>query len=899
MRGRAAVPFLLVSLFLAFPIHPQCSWAPRTSMPFRASVLDVAVDGADLWVATSYGVQLLDRTVDPPALAAWLAIPGTTRVARPHNGLLYAGSGSKIVIVRKNGRALEIVRSVDAGGNVNDLHFAGSYLFAATSNGLAHFDILEPANPVRTSVSTLPTSNANVTSLAAGGNTLYAADGDSTVHAFTLVSPALPQHVNAIESLPAANSVNVTNGRLYISDGLSTEVFSGTVKESTQPYGASAFGTLASEIHFVAGRDRTLRAVDFSLATRPAGLFEDVLPISGGNVNRISAIAIASNRAYVAAGDIGLVTYDLTGFTSPYPLHIQPTGGTTSTLLMNRVYGTNAMPAGGITEYELAGDGSLNARRTWAAEARHSILDGNGLLLTANGTSAFLWDVVPSTPQNITTAEFDFPVRAAALMHTALGFVLLEDETLWRVNFVPGGTSTKTKLTGSAMRLVRNGGALATVTVDPESGNTTLRYFATGDLALAPTRVVEIPGAANGTLALGPGRAAITTFRGINVVDLASGNVSVLKDSLISIAPALRIEGNRLLALTSDQLAVWDLATGTRLRSFIGAGGTQLHVSGTTATIASATGITTVAYESRSGLPGRLDTANPNRFHTRVVAGGGRAYLFGRDGVDIYDTQRGATPHFITRIRPAGLLDAATTGGALFTLASNGIVAKWSRDGALLAQATITEGNDAQMLNIAAAGNAVWVAISKGCLTGACEKKTLIFDPASLVNTASLGGGMIDVATSGTRAYALFRLPNEMRVYNLADPLRPSQVIAAASPAGAVSLAYANGALHVLADKVYSFHETTLTASGEQLSSATPNDAQRLRIDGNCVVVSGRGASPELFTLPAWAGAPSGETPSTVRSIAVDGGRLFVLTDHSLEMWSELTGTTPKKRAVR
>jgi selenophosphate synthetase-related protein len=105
--------------------------------------------------------------------------------------------------------------------------------------------------------------------------------------------------------------------------------------------------------------------------------------------------------------------------------------------------------------------------------------------------------------------------------------------------------------------------------------------------------------------------------------------------------------------------------------------------------------------------------------------------------------------------------------------------------------------------------------------------------------------------------------------------------------------------LHVLADKVYAFNEATLTAGGEQLAAATPNDAQRIRIDGNCVVVSGRGSSPELFTLPSWSSAASSETPSTVRAIAVDGGKLFVLTDHSLEMWSELSGSTPKKRAVR
>lgn len=866
-------------------------------MPFRASALDVAADGNDLWVATGYGLQLLDRTVDPPALVASLAIPGTTRVARPHNGLVYAGSGTKIVVVRKNGRALEIVRSVETGGNVNDLHITGAYLFAATSNGLAHFDIIDPAQPVRTSV-TLTTSNNNVTSLAASGNTLYAADGDNTVHAFTIATPALPQHTNAIESLPGSNSVHTTATRLLISDGISTEIFTGTTKETTQPYGVSAFGTLAGEIHFVAGRDRTLRVIDIALGARPTGLFEDVLPISGGNVNRISAIAVANNRAYVAAGDMGLLTYDLTNFTAPYPLHIQSNAGTTSTFVMNRVYGTNGMPAGGITEYELAGDGSLNPRRVWASDAKHTLLDGNGLLLSANGTSIILWDVAPSTPQNLATAEFDLPVRAAALMHTALAFVLLEDETLWRVNLVPGGTSTKTKLTGNAARLVRNGTALATVSVDAESGNTTLRYWAAGDLAATPTRLVEIPGAANGTLALGASRAAITTFRGINVVDLATGNVSVLADSLISISPSLRIEGTRLLALTSDQLAVWDLATGARLRSFAGAGGTSLHVSGATAAIGSNTGITTVAYDSRNGLPSRFEAANPNRFHTRIAAAGGRAYLFSRDGVDLYDTQRGRIPHFITRINPPGLLDATATSDALFTLSSNGTVAKWSRNGAALGSVVINEGNDTQMLAITTAGNAVWVAISKGCLTGACERKTIVLDPSSLAQTSSLAGGVIDVVTSGTRAYALFRVPNEMRVLNIADPLRPSQIVGAASPNGATSLAFANGTLHVLADKVHSFSESTLTASGTQLSAAAPNDAHRIRLDGNCVVVA-RGASPEFLALPSWSTVAAAETPSPTRAIAIDNGRLFVLTDHSLEMWSELTGSTPKKRATR
>jgi hypothetical protein len=570
----------------------------------------------------------------------------------------------------------------------------------------------------------------------------------------------------------------------------------------------------------------------------------------------------------------------------------------TSTLMMNRVYATGAMPAGGITEYELAGDGSLNARRSWAAEAKHTLLDGNnGLLLTANGTSALLWDLAPTTPTNISTAEFDTPVRNAVLMHAALAYVLLEDETLWRVNFA-SGTSTKTRITGAGARLVRSGNSVAVAQVT-ESGNTELRYYAGGDPATGPTRTATVLGAVNGTVALSVSRAAFTTYLGINVVDLATGAVSTLPDSLVTISPPLRIEGARLLALAPDALSVWDLITGKRVRTFTVADGTALHSAGTTAAVATSSGIASIAYESTSALPKRFETGNPNRFHTKVVAGAGRAYLFSRDGIDIYDTTHGAGPRYVTRIRPISLLDATIAGTTLVTLAANGVVTAWSRDGALLRQTQINEGNDAQMLNIVAAGNAAWVGLSRGCLSGGCEKKTLVFDPATLSISATLTGGVIDAVTSGTRAYALFRLPNQVRVYNIADPFHPSPVIAADSPASGVSVAYSPSTVHVLGDKLYSFAEATLTPAGDRLTAATPNDAQRVRIDGNCGVITGRALNPELYALPDWSGAPGFDVPSTVRSAALDGARLFILTDHSLEVWSDLQGQPTKRRAVR
>src|SRR5207253_10098642 len=123
MRGRVAVPLLSLSLLLLLPARAfaACNYSPVYSAPYRGSVLDLAIDGTNLWTATSYGVSLYDRSTDPPALVASIAIPGITRVVRAANGLLYAGSGSKITILQRNGSSLAIASQVDAGATVNDL----------------------------------------------------------------------------------------------------------------------------------------------------------------------------------------------------------------------------------------------------------------------------------------------------------------------------------------------------------------------------------------------------------------------------------------------------------------------------------------------------------------------------------------------------------------------------------------------------------------------------------------------------------------------------------------------------------------------------------------------------------------------------------------------------------
>src|SRR3954451_890441 len=267
MLGRVAVAvsFILITA-TAFP---QCNLTQVASIPFRASYLDVAIDGNDLWTATSYGISLYDRAADPPSLIASLQLPGVTRVVRVANGIAYAGSGSTLFVVRKNGRALQLVRGIDAGATINDLLLTPLDLYVATSSGLSQWDLLDPANPSKTAA-TLITSRPNVQSLAASTATLFAADGDSSVESFNISVPSIPNGAGAVASLAGANAVAVNSGRLYVSDGQQTDVFTNidsggnAAKLATESFGGAAITGINSSTIFAAGADRQGAAVPFS-----------------------------------------------------------------------------------------------------------------------------------------------------------------------------------------------------------------------------------------------------------------------------------------------------------------------------------------------------------------------------------------------------------------------------------------------------------------------------------------------------------------------------------------------------------------------------------------------------------------------------------------------------------
>ena len=907
-------------LLFAAAAFPQCNLTPVASAQFRSSIFDLAVDGNDLWAATGYGVTLYDRSVDPPVIVGSLAVPGTTRVVRTANGLAYAGSGTFLVAIRKSSRALVIAGIVDTGATVNDLVVRTNDLFVATSNGIAQFDLLNPNVPVRTPA-VFVTSGSNVTSLSlSGSSTLYAADGDASVEVFDVSISTLPQRVGSFNSLPRSTSVHANGGRVYVSDGQSTDVFVGAGISLTPAAAAPlAFGSISlsqfsTGAIFAAGSDRRLRAFDVTTAGSPIEVFRSDLSPAGGTVNRITSMVVAGGRLYVGAGDIGLLTYDIGAFAQPFPLRAYSGPATTSVLtLANKVYFSRS--SGGISEFTQSANGSLTQARSWDGGRVDVIQDGSaetGLLLTSSGSSATLWTLTSTIPTAIATTTFRAAVTSAALIGTT-GYALLADRSLWSADFsqtqpVPQAIAINAKPTF----LARSGSSLVLADLR-DDGTTALFFFATPDFSATPAPI-SVPGLATSGVTLSGKTAAVWTFRGLTLADFGAGSSTLLPQSNAFGAKALSLNGTTLVEVTDSALIAWDTAGRRIANQFTlpsAPVGVNISPSGTVANLATTDGVTSVPLAGSTKMPSLLGTANPNAYYKEVTAAAGHVDLVDSRGVDIFTSSL----HFVGSVRTPGFIDAVAADRGLYTISSNLLVSAYSPDGAFQSSITISEGSDALPLSITTSNGAVWVSIRRGCPAN-CENKTLVFDArsGSLTQTDSFSGDVRDVVTRGTSAYVLTEITKEIRLFDVSDPYHPKQLVSRSSVGegvhAPVSIAAAGGTVYVIGDRLYAYAEKDLAKGLEQLVTY-PNDSstgvtyidQHLRIDGGCATLTGRGFSPQLFTVgspAAWTAAPSFPVPSPARSLASVAGTIYVLTDHSLEVWSAQPLTAPgRRRATR
>ncbi|HKS23502.1 MAG TPA: hypothetical protein VJZ76_11935 [Thermoanaerobaculia bacterium] len=890
----------MLPLLVVPPLLPQCTIAPIFSAQLRSTFNDLAVDGNDLWTATGYGVALYDRRDDPPSLVASLALPGNTRVVRVANGVAYVGTGNAIAVVQKNGRALTLVRTTNAGAQVNDLAVTASAVYAATANGLAQFDLFDWSRRA------LPTSGSNVTSLALLGSTLYAADNDSSVEVISVDIPSLPQSLGTFPSLPRVTSVKANNGKLYTSDGRQSEVFGGAgasmTRLSAAPFGIASLAPVGGDVFFAGASDRNLSALDFTTPATPIQLWSDAAVPSLGTVNRIQAMATAPNRLYVAAGDAGLLAYDTSGFAQPFPLHGYATGGIASVLsLGDKLYVPRS--GGGVTEFVQSTTGALTQARSWDNHNDVVFDGGNNFLLTGSDKSLTLWTLVSTTPQPVTTATFRANV-VDAVLRGLVAYAVLADGTLWTadmtaVNPPPQQVALAVKPTSIA----RSGNNLAVIEPRPDDGLTFVLFAANADFANAT--ITGVGGVATAPVALDDTTVAIYTFAGVNLIHFPSPSVTIVPQSTVGIARALALSGSTLLVLTDSSLSVFNAQKLTKQYAIPSSPAAMSWLASTgpnVVDIATETGITTINLSAATKLPALIPFTNASAFYKKVVAAGDRFALFDSRGVDVWTP---ALQH-TGAVRAAGIVDIALSPTALYALFSNRTIARYSPDAVPLSQTSINDAPDSTPLAIFAVGNAVWVSISKGCTSGGCTKSTLIYD-AALSQTATLGGGVVDVTVDGNRAYAIVDAPSEIRAYDITDAAHPTMTASRPSEGAPspVSIGATSGTVYVLGEKLYTYNGA-LTKLAEPLGSYASAAGvtfvdQRVRTANGCGVVSGRATDATLYALPAFtANATQFPSPSTVRSLAQLGSTFYLLTDHSLEVWSSAPmPPLPRKRPTR
>lgn len=912
--------FVLFSLFSS-SLGAVCDYVPFHSRPYRGSALDVAIDGTDLWVATSYGVMLYDASPNPPIPRGGIALPGTTNRVRVGAGVVYAASGTSIYVIRKDGRSLRNVRSLDLGATINDLLFSGLYLYAATATGVVQVDVTVADAP--RIATRLATTSGQAFSLARLGTTLYAADGDNSLEAYSIAFEALPQKIGTVSSLPRSSQVLTTNNRLFVSDGIQTEIFSGSgtslVRIGILPTRAvrSAFPS-AGDAAFVAGSDRTLRAIDLANPSIPVTLFQFDIPPSPGTINRIEAMTGIAGRLYVAAGDIGVVTFNTDGFAQPFPIRSYSEPGLRSPIAV----GSMVVAAGetGLRLFSVTSDGSLLSLGTWDTQQRSTSQDSEGtLLLTSSGRSVTLWDLSQQPPRQVSTVMLRAQVRSAVLVdRTAV--VLLDDRSVWKADLSQAaGTLTQQTVAGAPTLLARSGTSVILGEVSSEDGKTTLRYYGSADLAAEP-RVMTLDGAATGGLALSGSTAAVITFRGISLIDFgaAAPAVRTLPSSASIIPRDLAFQNDILFVLGPTSIHVWNTAQGVLQRTIdLGGDATSLaqRPIGGSVVLAGESGLSSVQFQAATRLPSLVPTyPNPNAFWRKLSVADSLLMLSDGRSIEVFRISEGRAPALLQRITPpVQFVDVTAAGSTIYTLNVNRTVSGIRLDGSSAGEMRIDESPDSVPLAMRNVAGALWVSFTRGCATGACERRTIILDPraGALVQTTSFAGELKDINAAGAKVVALFDMPAELRIFDVTNPVSPTLSGSRPSEGNPVSVALstAQRTVYALGEKLYAYDEASLTKSGELMGAYQSDPTgrvtyvdQKVRISGGCALVAGRAYSPQLFSITgptSWTPSPTPAVPAAVKSFHIEGTTVYLLTDYSLEVWSTHPRPEVRRRAVR
>ena len=240
------------------------------------------------------------------------------------------------------------------------------------------------------------------------------------------ISPIV-QHSGTIVAPSSVTAIHAHNGIVFASTAVQTYILVGGNNIGSIPFSMTTLAPLAGDVSFAGSTDRTLRAIDFTIPGSPITLFRDDLPPSGGTINRVTSVATSGGRAYVGAGDIGIVDYDVSAFTAPFPMRSIAFAGATSIVSLGDNFYVG-LP-NGVTEFSQG----LIRKRSWDGSRSDVVQDGaNGFLLTSSDKSATLWAL--DTVGAVGTANFRASIVDAVLVGTT-GYAVLSDRSLWSVDF--------------------------------------------------------------------------------------------------------------------------------------------------------------------------------------------------------------------------------------------------------------------------------------------------------------------------------------------------------------------------------------------------------------------------------------------------------------------------------
>lgn len=881
-RPAAAFLFLLVLLFPASSSADECDLTLAETREFRSTVRDLDLHVDRLWAAETYRVTSYSTTGGELVPAGTRAVAGMTGVVDAVEGGAWVGSSSTLFFFDLD---MNVIHSVFLDAEINDILQQGEYLYVATTGrSVLQLIAAQPGLLPRL----METSTGSASSVAFRNGTLYAADGDSTIEAFSLTIPSLPQKIGSIPSFPQTNRIHFDGDRLIASNGRQTEIFSGSGAQMNRigvlEEGSSSWVRLNPGVAVSSGLDTTLRAFDVSSASRPVKTWETRLPASGGSLNRIGSLAADSWYLYVAAGDLGIVRVDVESFHAPYLLRTVPAAGPSSIALgSDEVY--VGFPGAGVQAWELSSTGSLVVQRTVVTGSPVIRDYRDGSLLLSAGGEAFVIDA--KTGEKTASVTIGFGATDAELADSG-AWILGSDGTVSRASFESGAVSP-VDLAGIPISWIdARDGVLAAAGLN-EAGSTVVFLVRDGEQPASMT----IDGAATSGVAVdGSGRVALVTFRGLSVVDVAAGTEIVTPRGR-GFATSLVWLGDEIVISDGSGYEIRGPGGEVRRTIEVSGGGRSLSASesGAFAGAISNQAVTIISGSVSAGSPGEVIVDRSNLFYDRLATGEGFILLGEPEAVERIN--------FIgQRLAPSGRAHASAGDAVELTpyrdgwceLLSDGTIACRGASGATFMERKLDEGADSSFLGIRRIGGLFWVTVSKGCLSTGCVTVSVLLDD-QLMKVGEIGGGIRDSVVSGGRGWILTSAPRSVLALDISNPSGP--VVAASMPVESSATAIAHhesGTLYVLSSEgAIAMNDTSLLQVGAvPLPTAGGSlSAQTFAISGECAFVIGRTGRLEVFRIDSpldWGSYSSTEFPASPVDLVVEGEPIFVLTTHSVEV---------------